>query len=89
MRTVNSMPRMPPGLAISALALAILGLVFYWIVPFGMILSLAGLVVCLLALAIRPAGTPQAKTLRLALALSALGLVIEVWTSWDMIWRAR
>ncbi len=83
------MSRMPPGLAISTLALAILGLVFFWIVPLGMILSLAGLLVGLLALAIRAASSPQARTLRLGLALAVVGLVIEVWTSWDMIWPAR
>jgi hypothetical protein len=83
------MPRKAPGLAISAMALAILWLVFFWIVPLGIILSLAGLLVALLALAMRPAGSPQAKTLSLALALSVFGLVIEVWTSWDMIWSGR
>jgi hypothetical protein len=80
---------MPPGLAISTLALAILGLAFYWLVPLGMILSLSGLLVGVFAMAMRRAGSPQARTLSLALGLSVLGLVIEVWTSWDMIWRGR
>jgi hypothetical protein len=54
-----------------------------------MILSVAGLLVGLLALAMRPAGSPQARTLKLGLALAVIGLVIEVWTSWDMIWPGR
>jgi hypothetical protein len=83
------MSRLPPGLAISTLALAILGLVFFWIVPLGMILSLAALLVGLLALAMRPAGSPQARTLRLGLALAVIGLAIELWTSWGMIWSGR
>src|SRR5262249_22525944 len=85
----SPMTRMPPGVAIATLALAVLGLAFFWIVPLGMILSLAGLPVGLLGLAMRPAVLPRAHTLRLGLVVAVVGLVIEVWTSWDMLWPGR
>jgi hypothetical protein len=54
-----------------------------------MILSLAGLLVALLALVMRSVASPSARTLPLALVLSVVGLVIQVWTSWDMILPGR
>lgn len=68
------------GLGMASLALAFLGLVFFWWVPFGMVLSLAGLILGVVGwfLAAGPARSLSLVIAGMLLSLVAVGINLVV-----------
>jgi len=66
------------GLGMTAIALGFFGLAFFWFVPFGMVISLAGLVIGLIGwLLARPRGGLAVRYALGGMALSLMALVVD------------
>jgi Na+/H+ antiporter NhaD/arsenite permease-like protein len=66
------------GLGMASLALGFLGLAFVWLVPFGGVLSLAGLLLGLIGWVLSRAGSDSRRWSIAGAALSVVALILDI-----------
>jgi hypothetical protein len=78
MATYNSATTRPRTLGFWSLALGILGIVFWWWVPFGAVLSLAGLLTGFIGWVVRGIGTRVPGVVAAGIVVSVVALALDI-----------
>lgn len=78
MATFNNVTTRPRALGLWSLALGILGLVFWWWVPFGGVLSIAGLLVGFIGWVLKPRHVGLPGAVAAGIVVSAVALALDL-----------